>query len=172
MKTSPDRLARIAAWQSANPDKVRASKRAYYHRNKTPGAQSPEDRAAKAEYDRKRRAEKREEIAAKKAAYAVEKREERSAYHKKWRNEISPDYWRAYQNSRRRRERDAQPVWADVEAIRAVYEEAQRTGMHVDHVLPLKGRNVSGLHVAANLQLLPPSVNRRKSNKVEVDHAS
>lgn len=36
---------------------------------------------------------------------------------------------------------------------------------HVDHVIPLQGEMVSGLHVATNLQVIPWIANVSKANK-------
>jgi hypothetical protein len=56
------------------------------------------------------------------------------------------------------------PLWADLEAIKAFYMACPK-GYHVDHVIPLRGENVSGLHVLENLQYLTPKENVQKSNK-------
>lgn len=60
------------------------------------------------------------------------------------------------------------PNWADLEKIQAVYIEAATKGLTVDHVIPLQGRLVSGLHVHNNLQLLTHAENVRKSNRFEI----
>ena len=66
------------------------------------------------------------------------------------------------------------PSWLSAEdfwLIEQAYELAQlRTQVfgfqwHVDHVLPLQGKLVSGLHVPHNLQVIPAVDNQGKSNK-------
>jgi len=37
---------------------------------------------------------------------------------------------------------------------------------HVDHIVPLKGQNVSGFHCEYNLQILTATENIKKSNKL------
>lgn len=69
------------------------------------------------------------------------------------------------------------PAWLtkdDHWMIEQAYElAALRTQMfgflwHVDHVLPLRGKLVSGLHVPTNLQVIPGVDNLRKSNKMVI----
>lgn len=69
---------------------------------------------------------------------------------------------------RRRHERQAMPAWADRSEIAALKREARRltreTGMlHVvDHVVPLRGKIVSGLHWHGNMQVIEWLPNAQK----------
>ena len=56
------------------------------------------------------------------------------------------------------------PPWADLEGIKEFYLNRPQ-GHHVDHIIPLRGKNVSGLHTLGNLQYLPGEENLSKSNK-------
>lgn len=64
------------------------------------------------------------------------------------------------------------PKWSDSAACRVFYEIAKRvtrcTGIPfvVDHIIPLRGETVSGLHVPTNLRVIPAEANRRKGNKL------
>lgn len=57
----------------------------------------------------------------------------------------------------------ATPSWADLDKIKDIYLNCP-DGHHVDHIVPLRGKSVSGLHVHTNLQYLPKVDNMKKSN--------
>jgi hypothetical protein len=59
----------------------------------------------------------------------------------------------------------ATPEWVDMQALYAMYDHCP-PGMHVDHIVPIQGENVCGLHVPWNLQYLTAQENSRKRNKV------
>ena len=69
------------------------------------------------------------------------------------------------------------PFWTtetDRWMIKEIYELAalrtKLTGVkwHVDHIIPLQGKLVSGLHTPYNMQVIPAMQNRIKKNKFEV----
>ncbi len=64
-----------------------------------------------------------------------------------------------------KRRRKAMPRWAD---RRAIYEFAslRPRGHHLDHIVPINGATVCGLHVLENLQIIPAKANYMKGNKV------
>ena len=114
-----------------------------------------------------------------------ENREKSNAYTRKWRSEnpekqyqasrnwmtAVPGRQYAYSRARKKHIKQATPSWANMKYIRLFYEmakmEEERLGVpvHVDHIIPLRGDNVCGLHVEDNLQLLTAKENFRKSNK-------
>ena len=125
-----------------------------------------------------------EETKAYNAAYYKANRERRLIQIRTW-NESNPEKRREIVNGSNRRNSGAVlaktrryqlakdqrvPSWADIEKIKAIYREAERTGMTVDHIIPLRGQLVSGLHVENNLQLLPGSVNYSKGNKFDMEN--
>lgn len=65
----------------------------------------------------------------------------------------------------------ATPSWANFDRIMEYYQDAKEltelTGIqfHVDHIIPLNGKVVCGLHVENNLQILTREENLLKSNK-------
>lgn len=87
----------------------------------------------------------------------------------------NPDLYKELVSLRRRRFRLATPKWLTAEhkmEIRLKYrlaiELSRRTGVRhaVDHIVPLQGEEVCGLHVPWNLEVVTQEENLKKSNKL------
>jgi len=97
---------------------------------------------------------------------------------KKWAKQSYKNNKPAYfARSRLRQTRQLQrtPSWLSNEQLLEIqnfYKERDRltdtTGIvhHVDHIIPLRGSNVSGLHVPWNLRVIPYYENLSKGNKL------
>jgi hypothetical protein len=92
----------------------------------------------------------------------------------------NPEKILMYCAKRRAAKFNAIPSWADEEhdrQIEEIYQLAKELQwlseepFHVDHDIPLQGKNISGLHIPSNLQILPASVNLSKHNKFDqIEH--
>lgn len=162
-KANPGKAAEYSQrWREKNPGKAAQASARWYRENR--------ERALAAD---KARREKHIDVflARERAAYAKHA-QARRARGKKWRQK---NKGRVAHHAALRRAMLLQrtPGWltsADLSTIAATYARAKaltaETGIlhHVDHVLPLRGRYVSGLHVPANLAVLPAPENLKKSN--------
>ena len=99
---------------------------------------------------------------------------EKQAYKSKYK-QSNPDLYKTLTSFRRRRFRDATPPWLtrkQKSEIRQLYQIAitmsKTTGERyvVDHIIPLQGEDVCGLHVPWNLRVTTQEENLKKSNKV------
>jgi hypothetical protein len=114
-----------------------------------------------------------EKVVEKNLKYKSKNKTKTSEYNKQWwfknKNKRA-----AYEAKRRATLLQRTPEWltdTDLWVIEEAYHLAQlRTNLfnfpwHVDHIIPLQGKNVSGLHVPSNLRVIPGSENVKKSNK-------
>jgi hypothetical protein len=157
---------RVTAWKKANSERWREIQRASRKRCYVPHPRvlqtEAERKARKVAWTKRWRERNPEKYAAQLAVHKAKPRvtpeqKARHAQHQTWRVRCM---------------KQARPAWADTEEIERIYLVAQKLGMQVDHIIPLKGPNVCGLHIPENLQLLPASENFRKRNRVpEDDHA-
>lgn len=85
------------------------------------------------------------------------------------------EYYKTLTNTRRRRFRDATPKWLSYiqkQSIKALYMQAMTLTKLtseryvVDHIVPLHGETVCGLHVPWNLRVITQEENLVKSNKI------
>jgi hypothetical protein len=129
---------------------------------------------SKAESDRRYREKHKEKL----KAYFKQWRLDNPDYGKEYRQknkEKHNEYMKVYRAKHKKRlnaqkmqykidKRNQTPSWSDRELIDLIYSDCP-DGYHVDHIEPIKGETVSGLHTAANLQYLTASQNKSKGNR-------
>ena len=139
------------AWREANKEKLKAYKKAWHEAN-------------------------REIRNAKNKAWCEANRDKEKAQKKAWR-EANKETRIAVNAKRRAAKLNRTPGWLteeDLGKIKEFYKEAQKrkeeTGeaWHVDHIIPLQGENISGLHVPDNLQVIRATENKSKYNRYEI----
>jgi hypothetical protein len=127
-------------------------------------------------YGRKYKAKNRELISQKHKEYVLNNPEKRKQTMKEYRQRTKP-LQAYYARKRQASILNRTPKWLtkdDLWLIKEAYElAALRTKIfgfkwHVDHIIPLQGKTVSGLHMIENLQVIPEKHNLSKHNKFEV----
>ena len=150
------RNAKIYAWRKANPDAVRQIKRRYYSTDKGKACKAREEAAFVA-------SGRRAVSEAKRAMQPLS--EARRDARVRWarRNQA---YFTADRAKRRALERVLHPddFWVLQEAVRLCRLRERMLGgaWHVDHIVPVSKGGTSEPH---NLQVVPATWNRRKSNR-------
>lgn len=146
-------LAQMRAWREANRERHRAQSRIWYEVN-------------------------RERALAKRKAWREANRQKVAAKNKIWRK-ANRDKRNAAEAKRHSKKLQAIPKWStkeDQRRIEGVYLAAKELAplagckLEVDHIIPLQGREVCGLHVFWNLQLLTREENISKGNRLNVNY--
>lgn len=130
--------ARRKKYRLHNKEKLAASGNDYYRRNK-----ERHNQATKEYYEQNKE-------------WILEKQREYAANNK--------DRAREKAALRRAAKIERTPLWADRSSIKDFYANCPE-GFDVDHIIPLQGETVSGLHVLNNLQYLTARENRSKGNR-------
>lgn len=151
----------IKQWQKDNPEKIKI------YREK-------EDRQLTIERSRKWYRENHKRALKTRKKYRDKNKKKKKLYDKWYREQN-----RGLTNSIKKRYKLAKkhrtPKWLTKQQKNEIdkfyilaYTKTQETGIehHVDHIIPLQGKNVSGLHVPWNLQVITAKRNRNKSNKL------
>jgi len=153
--TKEEVSAQRKAHYQANKERIKARVKAYRIAH-------PEK---KVEYDKKYQEANKEKI----RAYLSE--------YKKMYRKLKPSKLNAHEAKRRAAKIQRTPAWLTefdllkiecLYQVAAMYSKESNQSWHVDHIIPLRGELVSGLHVPCNLRVIPAIQNITKGNKFEV----
>ena len=150
-------------YREKNREKIRANNKAIYWANPKKGIEATKKSRQKhydkyLEYSRKYEMENKEARLLKSRMYAKN----------------NPHKVALRSLKRRQKQKNATPVWCDLEQTKKIYKLRDRLNKmagyikyHVDHVIPLNATIASGLHVPNNLKIELASVNMSKRNTFE-----
>ena len=176
-KNRASQAEKATIWAKKNPEKIKEyARRNYlrnghklveYHREYGKAFEKrPEQIAKRKEY----RLKNKEAMSRRSRESYLRNREQVLERHRKW-DALNEGARSAICARRRAKLLRATPAWANAFFIDEIYDlmrrRAKLTGLewHVDHIIPLQGKNVCGLHVENNLQVILGHDNRRKSNR-------
>jgi hypothetical protein len=169
----------ISRWRAENADKVRERKAQYRAENAENiskyearwRAENPDKvQGSSARY----RVKNADKLCERRARYRAENAEELRERGRRYRAE-NPEKSRAHKSRRRAIKLNATVEWGqeltslvELEAFSLAAQRERETGFawHVDHMIPLQARKVSGLHVWNNLQVIPAKMNLIKQNRL------
>lgn len=170
--------ARAQAWRDANREHVRKSRREWCMKNYETYSEYckrryQNNRERLLEASRNYKATNYEAVNAKNLARYHANRDELREKHKSW----SANNKHIIREKTRRRDAakakrvpkwlDKDDLWLIKEIYRLAVQREKSTGIkwHVDHIIPLQGKTVSGLHVPSNLQVITWLDNIKKGNR-------
>jgi len=160
-KSKEARNAYLAKWRAKNKDKTRAAQKRYYDKNK----QSCDTKVKKC-HEKNREYYKAKVVEWQKANPDKVSITRKRYYEKNSAKEIA----RVRRRQSRMHHCEIFMNAGELAEIQGMYDFCRIfKGFEVDHIIPLNGKLVSGLHILANLQVLPVHENRSKQNKYAIN---
>lgn len=174
-------LQKAREWYAKNKERVSAERRIKYQNDSAYKSTQLKNNAKSRSKNKKKILEKAKEYRLKNKSRISEKQKEYrnkrydylSNYYKNYRHKNKEKIALSLYHGCRKRQASkisAIPKWADMEKIKDFYksakEKTKQLGIKyvVDHIVPLQGKTVCGLHCHRNLQVITELANRRKYN--------
>jgi hypothetical protein len=150
-------------WRLKNKDKVKQYFQKWFLKNKDYYIKYKQTKKCKL-YDKEYRLKNKDKLSQNQKEFRLNNKD-KVRKTKKLYNLNNPHTQRAITAKYRASQLKATPKFADLNKIKEIYKNCPK-GYTVDHIVPLQGKNVCGLHVHWNMQYLTRSENSSKSNKL------